>query len=81
MPRGKTFANAAEAIGDTPMITINELVPSEHATVFAKCEFFQPLNSVKDRIIQRTMPDASNFATNKIPASRRSFCLAFVEVH
>lgn len=32
------------------MIRINRLVPAEHATVFAKCEFFQPLNSVKDRI-------------------------------
>ena len=50
MPRGKTFANATETIGDTPMIQINRLVPPEHATVFAKCEFFQPLNSVKDRI-------------------------------
>jgi cysteine synthase A len=50
MPRGKTYENAAMAIGDTPMIRINRLVPPEHATVFAKCEFFQPLNSVKDRI-------------------------------
>jgi cysteine synthase A len=50
MPRGKTFSNAAQAIGDTPMIQINRLVPKEGATVFAKCEFFQPLNSVKDRI-------------------------------
>lgn len=50
MPRGKTFDNAAQCIGDTPMIRINRLVPSDHATVFAKCEFFQPLNSVKDRI-------------------------------
>lgn len=50
MPRGKTFDNAANCIGDTPMIRINRLVPSDHATVFAKCEFFQPLNSVKDRI-------------------------------
>ena len=32
------------------MIRINRLVPKEHATVFAKCEYFQPLNSVKDRI-------------------------------
>jgi cysteine synthase A len=32
------------------MVRINRLVPAEHATVFAKCEFFQPLNSVKDRI-------------------------------
>jgi cysteine synthase A len=50
MPRNRVYANAAEAIGDTPMIQINRLVPKGHATVFAKCEFFQPLNSVKDRI-------------------------------
>ena len=50
MSRGKTYANAAQAIGDTPMIRINRLVPEGGATVFAKCEFFQPLNSVKDRI-------------------------------
>ena len=50
MPRGKTFDNAVLAIGDTPMIKINRLIPAEHATVFAKCEFFQPLNSVKDRL-------------------------------
>jgi cysteine synthase A len=50
MPRGKTYDNAAQAIGDTPMIRINRMIPQGHATVFAKCEFFQPLNSVKDRI-------------------------------
>jgi cysteine synthase A len=50
MPRGRTFENVARAIGDTPMIRINRLIPPGHATVFAKCEFFQPLNSVKDRI-------------------------------
>lgn len=50
MPRGHAFDNAARAIGDTPMIRINRLVPDGGATVFAKCEFFQPLNSVKDRI-------------------------------
>jgi cysteine synthase len=32
------------------MVRINRLIPPDHATVFAKCEFFQPLNSVKDRI-------------------------------
>jgi cysteine synthase A len=50
MARGKTYENASQMIGDTPMVRINRLIPSEHATVFAKCEFFQPLNSVKDRI-------------------------------
>ncbi|MCC7475903.1 MAG: cysteine synthase A [Pirellulales bacterium] len=50
MPRNKTYDSIAQAIGDTPMVKINQLVPSGQATVFAKCEFFQPLNSVKDRI-------------------------------
>ena len=50
MPRGKTFDDITRAIGDTPMVQINRLVPGDGATVFAKCEFFQPLNSVKDRI-------------------------------
>lgn len=50
MPRGNVYSNAAQAIGETPMIQINRLVPEGGATVFAKCEFFQPLNSVKDRI-------------------------------
>jgi cysteine synthase A len=50
MPRDKTYSDASKAIGDTPMIQINRLAPEGGATVFAKCEFFQPLNSVKDRI-------------------------------
>src|SRR3954451_21539070 len=50
MPRNKTYDNVAQAIGDTPMIRLNRLIPAGQATVFAKCEFFQPLNSVKDRI-------------------------------
>ena len=50
MPRGKAYDNAAAAIGDTPMIRVNRIIPEGQATVFAKCEFFQPLNSVKDRI-------------------------------
>ena len=50
MPRNRTYDDVAQCIGETPMIRINRLVPKEHATVFAKCEFFQPLNSVKDRI-------------------------------
>ena len=50
MPRDKTFSDATKAIGDTPMIQINRMGPDGGATIFAKCEFFQPLNSVKDRI-------------------------------
>lgn len=50
MPRGKIYANVNGTIGDTPLIRINRLIPEGHGQVFAKAEFFQPLNSVKDRI-------------------------------
>jgi cysteine synthase A len=50
MPRERTYRDASQAIGDTPMIQINRMGPEGGATIFAKCEFFQPLNSVKDRI-------------------------------
>jgi len=50
MPRGRIFDSVIQTVGDTPMVRINKLIPAGHATVFAKCEFFQPLNSVKDRI-------------------------------
>jgi len=50
MSRKRTYNDASQAIGDTPMIRINRLVSPAEATVFAKCEFFNPLNSVKDRI-------------------------------
>ncbi len=50
MARGQVFDNATAAIGSTPMIKVNRLIPADHAEVFMKCEFFQPLNSVKDRI-------------------------------
>src|SRR4051812_2810966 len=49
-PEGRIYANITETIGGTPLVRINRLVPAEHATVLAKCEFFNPLNSVKDRI-------------------------------
>jgi cysteine synthase A len=37
-------------MGDTPLIKLNRVVPAGGATVLVKCEFFNPLNSVKDRI-------------------------------
>jgi cysteine synthase A len=50
MPRNRTFDDVTAAIGDTPMIRLNRVIPKGQAVVFAKCEFFNPVNSVKDRI-------------------------------
>jgi cysteine synthase A len=49
-PENVLYENITETIGGTPLVRINRLVPREHATVLAKCEFFNPLSSVKDRI-------------------------------
>jgi cysteine synthase A len=49
-PEGRVYNSIVETIGGTPLVKINRLVPAGQATVLAKCEFFNPLASVKDRI-------------------------------
>ncbi len=48
-PHGKIFNNITETIGGTPLIRLNRIVPAG-ANICVKCEFFNPLSSVKDRI-------------------------------
>ena len=49
-PHGRVYDSILDTIGGTPLVKINRLVPEGEATVLAKCEFFNPLASVKDRI-------------------------------
>ncbi|MCY2954048.1 MAG: cysteine synthase A [Planctomycetota bacterium] len=49
-PENVVYGNITETIAGTPLVRINRLVPRDQATVLAKCEFFNPLSSVKDRI-------------------------------
>jgi len=44
------YNNAAEAIGNTPLVRLNRISADVGAEVVAKLEFCNPLNSVKDRI-------------------------------
>ena len=46
----KAFPNIIAAIGNTPLIKLNRLTAGLEADVYVKCEFFNPLSSVKDRI-------------------------------
>ena len=39
-----------ELVGQTPMVRLRRLVAPEHAAVYVKCEYFNPLGSVKERI-------------------------------
>ncbi len=47
---GRIYNNIVETIGRTPLVKLNRVAEGVDATVLAKCEFFNPLGSVKDRI-------------------------------
>src|ERR1700760_4786032 len=44
-------------IGRTPIVRINRLAPP-NVTLYGKCEFFNPLSSVKDRLAIALIEDA-----------------------
>ena len=44
------FQDATQLIGRTPLVKINRLYGDSQATVLAKLEYYNPANSVKDRI-------------------------------
>ncbi|QGU01346.1 O-acetylserine sulfhydrylase [Corynebacterium kalinowskii] len=52
------YRNVTETIGHTPLVRLNRLVEGLEAEVLVKLEFFNPANSVKDRI-GRAIVDAA----------------------
>ncbi|MEC8928886.1 MAG: cysteine synthase A [Verrucomicrobiota bacterium] len=46
----RIFNNIVETVGRTPLVRLNKVTEGVDATVLLKCEFFNPLASVKDRI-------------------------------
>jgi cysteine synthase A len=44
------FNSITDTIGNTPLVKINNLTADLPAEIYLKCEFFNPLASVKDRI-------------------------------
>lgn len=59
-PRGKIYDSILETIGGTPMVRLDRLAMETgcKATLLGKCEFFNPLASVKDRIGFAMIEDA-----------------------
>ncbi|MFN2432073.1 MAG: cysteine synthase A [Gemmatimonadota bacterium] len=51
-------------IGNTPIVRINRIAPP-HVTMFVKCEAFNPLSSVKDRLAIAIVEDAERRGTLK----------------
>ena len=51
------YDNILGTIGRTPIVGIQRLAP-RHVTMYVKCEFFNPLGSVKDRLAIAIIEDA-----------------------
>src|SRR5438552_709438 len=47
---GRIYNDIVETVGRTPLVKLNKVTAGLDATIALKCEFFNPLGSVKDRI-------------------------------
>jgi cystathionine beta-synthase len=54
----KIAKNILETIGNTPLVKLNKITNDVDALVLAKVEFFNPGNSVKDRMAVKMVEDA-----------------------
>jgi cysteine synthase A len=52
------YNNIVETVGKTPLVKLNKVTADLNATIALKCEFFNPLGSVKDRIGAAMIEDA-----------------------
>jgi cysteine synthase len=55
---GKIYNDIVETVGRTPLVKLNKVTAGVDATILLKCEFFNPLGSVKDRIGMAMIEDA-----------------------
>jgi len=55
---GRIYNNIVETVGRTPLVKLNKVTVGLAATLLLKCEFFNPLGSVKDRIGMAMIEDA-----------------------
>jgi cysteine synthase len=55
---GRIYNNIVETVGRTPLVKLNRVTAGLPATILLKCEFFNPLGSVKDRIGVAMIEDA-----------------------
>jgi len=52
------LADITETIGNTPVVKISDKLCPPGVEIYAKCEFFNPLSSVKDRLALAIIQDA-----------------------
>lgn len=51
------YESILHTIGRTPVVRVNKLAP-KNVTMYVKCEYFNPLSSVKDRLALALIEDA-----------------------
>lgn len=52
------YNSVIEAVGNTPLVKLQKLSPSSDGTILAKVEYFNPGQSIKDRIAIKMIDDA-----------------------
>jgi cysteine synthase A len=62
---GRVYNNIVETVGGTPLVRLNRLTAGLPAEILLKCEFFNPLGSVKDRIGRAMIEAAERDGTLK----------------
>src|SRR5712664_4628230 len=55
---GRIYNDIVETVGRTPLVKLSKVTEGVPATILLKCEFFNPLGSVKDRIGMAMIVDA-----------------------
>ena len=78
---GGLFEDATALVGNTPVVKISDKLAPPGVEVYAKCEYFNPLASVKDRlavaicveikVLRRVRPESPR----RPPRHRRDACL------
>jgi cystathionine beta-synthase len=59
------YENIVDTIGDTPLVKLNKVTGGIEGTILVKVEYFNPGNSIKDRIAVKMIDDAEKEGTLK----------------
>jgi cysteine synthase A len=71
------YENILGTIGHTPIVKIQRLAP-KNTTMYVKCEFFNPLGSVKDRLAIAIIEDAERSWWRHSRSSAARSCACWV---
>ena len=63
--RGTLYEDVTETIGNTPVVKISDKLCPPGVDMYVKCEFFNPLASVKDRLALAIIEEAEQSGTDR----------------